>query len=96
MEPEFETMSVPVLSTTHITESDDSSIQNQKLFNYKNEYGYIIYLGEGEEIKEYNERFIELSVAFRILVLVMRDKGYCWIRLDRDGPMRTELQTFDW
>lgn len=76
------------LSIAHISEATNSFIDNEDIASACDEYGWIIYTFpiNGKEYPEDLQRCLELA----------RENNCEYLRIDREGEIISELQTFDW
>jgi|LakMenE01Jun11ns_1017448.scaffolds.fasta_scaffold9687637_2 hypothetical protein len=96
--PPHEIERVLVLSTGHISEADSKLLDAGTIPCTRYEYGYLIYVGERKDLQEAREQLIPtgISAALYYLLLLTVDKKCTWLKLDRDGPVRTDLPLFNW
>ncbi len=105
--PEFEGRLVLVLSTSHITEADDTRLTAWPNFcddfrGYVREMdvhpmtsGYLI-TGFQHATPAQRADNTRLSALFWSVVAYAEKRGFDWIRFDGDGPIIKELETNDW
>jgi len=92
-----------VLSTGHITGNDDkllNTFTSSELCVYDYEYGYRI------AVFEYNDELFQKSLqvimeegyseSFCTLLLLAKEQKCQWLRLDCDGMVYDQLETFEW
>jgi hypothetical protein len=83
-------LTIPVISTVHITEEADAYLRKSNTGDLKNavaswEGGYFVYIGGCEQHEG-------LSAVFDWAL----KNDYDWIRLDRDGDIVPELPQYKW
>ena len=87
----YEVSKVLTLSTCHIKEDTAlylGSLPETVICFPKGEHGWFLYAGEYAEDPSVPE--------LRKLFEICKEQGCEWLCLDADGPVRKELETFDW
>lgn len=91
-----------VCSTIHIKEEDTDILENANIesgFISADEYpyGWSIYIHEQEE-KGFKKAILKegYSEEFYNLLIITRELGCEYLRLDRDGPEYDEIPKFNW
>ena len=92
-----------VSSTCHITLKDNENLEVESESNtapillvYKYEQGFMIYINPNEEV--YNDQDVKdnYSTQLRDLLLIAKQNGCVYLKLDCDGTVYEHLETFDW
>lgn len=90
----LKTYSVVECSTSHISESDNSLLQNTELLCVDEyEFGFYIWLTDKEK-KELEE--VGFSEAFQNLYVDAYNTGAKMLILDCDGDVYEDRKQFDW
>jgi len=91
-----------VCSTIHVKEEDidlieDANIESGLISADEYPYGWSIYIHEHEE-KGFKEAILKegYSKEFYNLLIITRELGCQYLRLDSDGSKYDELPKFDW
>lgn len=91
-----------VCSTAHIKEKDNKILENANMESDlicadEYPYGWSIYVHEHEE-KGFKEAILKegYSEEFYNLLIIARELGCAYLRLDSDGSEYPELPTFNW
>ena len=87
-----------VLSTGHITEADSKLLDAGTVPCTRYEYGYLIYVGDRKNWREERKHYVNtgMSAALDQLLLLTVAKQCTWLKIDRDGPIRADLSSFEW
>lgn len=87
-------MTVPSLSTSHITERD-GQLLNGPVFrpfaSLQDGSGHILHISDGHATE-----FQDFSPWFRNIVKGLHEAGFSYVRFDCDGDILPGLSTFDW
>jgi len=91
-------MQVPVISTTHLSQTDCDALEKDALFvsqpSDQFNFGFIIVMDADEPVAE---QFKGFSPATIVLLKALKDLGYYYVRFDGDcGDVIPGLPTFNW
>lgn len=95
----YEIQKIVVFSTTHITEGDNNRLEYEATFKNESsslivdkfEYGYYIHIPS-----EFSELIHIHSEALQNLLMIAKDIGCQYLKLDRDGQTYENIETYDW
>lgn len=91
----IETLSMPVISTAHITEEEANQAHGgYPAYAMVGEYGFIVYIAQ--DPNEWNEGDLERFPALADCARWAQKLGYEWIRFDRDAETVPYLKTYEW
>lgn len=93
-------MHIPVVSTSHITVEDTEILSELAALNHAiilKEYEEGCWIDLAHSTSLLGESAVEpMSEAFKHIVQVFQEKGYRYLRFDRDGDVIDGLIEFDW
>jgi len=106
----FETETIAVVSTAHVSPKDMDVLNSMIGENIPPqpficlEYDCGVWVRTFWEPDEAEEREINIADAMEMglsfeaasLIRAVAEKGYTWIKLDRDGPTYDGYEVFDW
>ena len=98
MQENLEIQKVLVVSTAHITYADNIDLSHNPcgLIIDKTDYSFLIYVGK-ESICDYDQSKNEkISNELRKLIQLAQDNNCDYLKIDRDGPIYSNIKTFDW
>lgn len=103
---EYETYTVMVVSTAHITQQDNERLplhldpepgRIASLVGDDTRYGYLVYCGaEDFDAAMDDARDAGFSDALINLLTIAHKRGCRYLNLDRDGEVYDDLPTFEW
>jgi len=87
------TITMPVISTCHITAATDRIMQDQ---GDQNPWTYIAPYSEGAFMYIQSEDMEGQPTEFSDIFAWARKHGYQWVRIDADGDVVDQLPSYEW
>lgn len=87
------TITMPVISTCHITEATDRLLQDE---GDRNPWTIVAPYSEGAFVYVQPENMDGQPAEFADIFAWARKHGHHWVRIDADGDVIEELPSYDW